>query len=169
MHVHIYEKFWMAIAVAMLGAFLSALLYGFVGHATQPPSHIETIDPATVTSSSAFSQPGVWERADGGFDVVMVAEMFRFRPQTLRVRAGSPVRFRVASPDVLHGLQIVGTNVNTTVAPGYVSEFTVTFPNPGEYLVLCNEFCGLSHHLMQGKLIVEPAHTAGNKTSESRL
>ena len=57
-------------------------------------------------------------------------------------------RFRITSPDVLHGFQIVGTNVNVTVAPGYVSEVTTTFARPGEYLVVCNEYCGLAHHNM---------------------
>ena len=58
------------------------------------------------------------------------------------------MRFRITSPDVLHGFQIVGTNVNLTVAPGYVSEATTTFREPGEYLVVCNEHCGLGHHNM---------------------
>ena len=55
----------------------------------------------------------------------------------------------------MHGFQIVGTNVNLTVAPGYVSEVTTTFDTPGEYLVVCNEYCGLAHHLMQGTVVVE--------------
>jgi cytochrome c oxidase subunit 2 len=79
--------------------------------------------------------------------------MFQFRPSVIRVPTG-PVRFRMTSPDVIHGFQIVGTNANVTVTPGYVSEFSINFDAPGEYLIVCNEFCGLSHHLMQGKLIV---------------
>jgi cytochrome c oxidase subunit 2 len=67
------------------------------------------------------------------------------------------VTFRLTSPDVIHGFQIVGTNVNMMIAPGYVNELTVSLPRVGEYLIVCNEYCGLSHHLMQGKLIVEPA------------
>jgi cytochrome c oxidase subunit 2 len=85
----------------------------------------------------------------------MRAELYVFRPEVIRVPAGRPVTFRITSPDVLHGFQIVGTNVNLTVAPGYISEVTTRFARPGEYLVVCNEFCGLSHHLMQGKVIVE--------------
>ena len=70
---------------------------------------------------------------------------------------GRPVRFRITSPDVLHGFQIVGTNVNLTVAPGYVSEGTTTFTEPGEYLVVCNEYCGLGHHNMYSRIVVEAA------------
>jgi cytochrome c oxidase subunit 2 len=87
----------------------------------------------------------------------MRAEFYVFQPAQVRVPTGVPVTFRVTSPDVLHGFQIVGTNVNLTVAPGYVSQTTVTFETPGEYLIVCNEYCGLGHHLMQGKVIAEAA------------
>jgi cytochrome c oxidase subunit 2 len=41
--------------------------------------------------------------------------------------------------------------------PGYVSQFTVTFGTPGEYLITCHEYCGLYHHGMVGRLIVTEA------------
>jgi cytochrome c oxidase subunit 2 len=41
------------------------------------------------------------------------------------------------------------------VLPGYISQFTTEF-EPGEYLIACNEYCGLSHHTMAGKLHVVP-------------
>jgi cytochrome c oxidase subunit 2 len=67
------------------------------------------------------------------------------------------VRFRLTSPDVVHGFQVVGANVNVLVAPGYVSELMTTFPRAGEYLIVCNEYCGLAHHLMQATIVVEAA------------
>lgn len=63
--------------------------------------------------------------------------------------------FRLTSPDVIHGFQIVQTNGNTMVVPGYVSQFTTRFSRAGEYLIVCNEYCGLGHHIMSAKLIVE--------------
>ena len=39
--------------------------------------------------------------------------------------------------------------------PGYVTQFTVTFDKPGEYPIVCNEYCGLAHHNMAGKLVVK--------------
>ena len=155
MHVDPYEKFWIFAAGAMIGGFLAAMVYSASVHAVHPPSHIETIDPLTVRTSSEFANPRVEVQEDGSLLVIGVAEMFRFLPTDLRLPAGEPVRFRLTSPDVLHGFQIVGTNANVMVIPGYVSEFTVTIPKAGEYLVLCNEYCGLSHHLMQGRILVE--------------
>jgi cytochrome c oxidase subunit II len=153
--VDLYEKIWIGLAALMIGGFLAAIVYGAAAHAVHPPSHIETIDPLRVRTDSEFAAPGV--RVDGdGVTVVMVAELYRFIPGVVRVPAGRPVRFRLTSPDVMHGFQIVGTNANTMAIPGYVSELTITFPEPGEHLIVCNEYCGLAHHQMQGRLIVEP-------------
>ncbi len=155
MQVDRFERYWMWAATGMLALFLAAIVLTAVSGSAHPPSHVETIDPETLTVTGEFTSPGVVTRPDGRITVVMRAEFYGFRPEVIRVPAGKPVTFRITSPDVLHGFQIVGTNVNVTVAPGYVSEVTTTFARPGEYLVVCNEYCGLAHHLMQGKVIVE--------------
>jgi cytochrome c oxidase subunit 2 len=157
MKVDLYEKLWILVAVVMIAGFLGALAYGASMHAVHPPSHIETIDPLRVRIDTEFARPGVYPRPDGGVDAVIVTEMFRFEPAEIRVPAGKTVHFRLTSPDVLHGFQVVGTNANALAVPGYVTAFDLSFPRPGEYLIVCNEYCGLSHHLMQGKLIVEGA------------
>ena len=138
-------------------AFVVAIVFTSVAQAVQPPSHIETIDPATVRTDPRFSSPGVTTLADGSQQVVVVSQMFAFLPAEIRVTAGRPVTFRMTSTDVLHGFQIVRSNANSMVVPGYVSQFTTIFEEPGEYLIVCNEFCGLGHHIMQAKLIVEEA------------
>jgi cytochrome c oxidase subunit II len=155
--VDLYERAWLWLSSGMIAAFLAAIFLSAALQAVHAPSHVETIDPLRVRSDSEFAEPRVEESADGGVVVIGVAEMFQFRPGTIRVPFGRPVTFRLTSPDVVHGFQIVGTNVNLMIAPGYVSEATVRLPRPGEYLIVCNEYCGLSHHLMQGRLIVEEA------------
>ncbi len=150
-----YEKFWLWTAAAMIVVFLGALAFGASQHAIQPPSAMETIDPQSVRTDSDFANPRVEQEADGSVTVVAVTELFAFRPSEIRIPANTRIRFRITSPDVIHGFQVVGTNANVMSVPGYVTEFTMTFPEPGEYLIVCNEYCGLSHHLMQARLIVE--------------
>ena len=157
MHVDRYERYWMWAATGMLALFVGAIVVTAVTSSAHPPSHTEVIDPETLSIAGEFATPGVTTHEDGRVTVSLRAEFYVFRPEQVRVPAGVPVTFRVTSPDVLHGFQIVGTNVNLTVAPGYVSQATTTFDTPGEYLVVCNEYCGLGHHLMQGKVIVEAA------------
>ena len=156
MNVPFYEKLWMWAAVVIIVAFALTVAIGYGASALQPPSHVETIDPAKVFADARFSQRGV-TRTERGATVVLVAMMFTYNPAEIRVAAGKPVTFRLTSIDVTHGFQIVGTNGNTMVVPGYVSQFTTTFATPGEYLIVCNEYCGSGHHLMSAKLIVEAA------------
>jgi cytochrome c oxidase subunit II len=153
-NVPFYEKLWMWASGVLIVAFLTTIAVGVAGSALQPPSHVETIDPRTVWSDARFTKRGVTSDAHGS-TVVLIAMMFAFQPAEIRVPAGRPVTFRMTSVDVTHGFQIVGTNGNTMVVPGYVSQFTTVFRTPGEYLIVCNEYCGLSHHLMSAKLIVE--------------
>jgi cytochrome c oxidase subunit 2 len=155
MHVDFYEKLWMYAAVGIIVIFLASMGYTTFGRAIQPPSNIETIDPATVRSDEEFGSPGVTINADGSATVVIQAFMFAFLPNEIRVPRARDVTFRLTSPDVIHGFQIVQTNGNTMVVPGYVSQFTTRFNRAGEYLIVCNEYCGLGHHLMSAKLIVE--------------
>ncbi len=157
MTVDLYEKIWMIVAAVLIAGFLGAIVVAAGMQAVQPPSHVETIDPEAVYDSEEFSRPGVATLEDGGVVATVVAEMFAFDPDPIVVPAGVPVTFRITSPDVMHGFQVVGTNANAMVVPGYVSEFTITFQEPGERLIVCNEFCGLLHHEMQGRLIVEEA------------
>jgi len=156
MNVPFYEKLWMWASGVLIVAFLATIVAGVAGSALAPPSHVETIDPAKVWSDPRFTQRGT-SVTDRGATVVAVSMMFAFVPAEIRVPAGRPVTFRLTSADVIHGFQIVGTNGNTMIVPGYVSQFTTVFREPGEYLIVCNEYCGLSHHAMSVKLIVEEA------------
>lgn len=154
MNVTFYEKLWMWAAGVLIVAFLTTIAVGVAGSALQPPSHVETIDPTKVWNDPRFAHTGV-TLDERGATVVAVGMMFAFVPAEIRVPAGRPVTFRLTSADVTHGFQIVGTNGNTMVVPGYISQFTTVFREPGEYLIVCNEYCGLAHHVMSAKLIVE--------------
>lgn len=157
MHVDLYERLWMWGAGAIIVLFLGATGFAVVSQGRLPPSHVETVDPRNVWTDPRFSERGVVEQADGSIVVTGLAMMFAFQPNEIRVPAGRRVTFRLTSADVVHGFQIVGTNGNTMVVPGYVSQFTTVFDTPGEYLVVCNEYCGLAHHRMFATLIVEEA------------
>jgi len=154
-HVEFYERIWMWAASGLIALFLGAIVVMAGLHAVQPPSHMETIDPTTLANDPEFGNPGVRVNADGSVVVSVRAEMFSFSPDPIEVPANRPVTFRLTSADVIHGFLVVGTNANAMAIPGYVSQFTVTFPAAGEYLVACNEYCGTMHHNMVGKLIVK--------------
>jgi cytochrome c oxidase subunit II len=155
MHVDLYERIWMWAATVLIVLFLGAILFTAGAQAIQPPSHLETIDPTAIASHPEFGHPAVVRGADGGVTVPVVSGMFAFSPEPIEVPANVPVTFRLTSMDVIHGFQIVGTNANAMAIPGYISQFTITFPKAGEYAIACNEYCGLMHHMMVGKLVVK--------------
>jgi len=154
--VDFYEKIWLWAATVLIIAFATTVLFGAVAEGFAPPSHVETINPATVWSDPRFANRGVTVDSTH-VTVVAIGMTFAFLPGEIHVPAHRPVTFRLTSADVTHGFEIVGTNANTMLIPGYVSQFTVTFDTPGEYLIVCNEYCGQGHHTMSGKLIVEEA------------
>ena len=86
-------------------------------------------------------------------NVYLQASQFQFRP-VLQLEQGETYRLLVSSTDVQHGLSLQPVNLNFQVLPGYLYVIEVTPDWPGEYPMLCNEFCGLGHHLMTGMIIV---------------
>jgi cytochrome c oxidase subunit 2 len=42
------------------------------------------------------------------------------------------------------------------VLPGQIAHVEARFDTPGEYPMLCHEYCGIAHHTMAGKVVVEP-------------
>ena len=156
MNVDLYERIWMWAAGLIIGVFIVVIGASSVAYGVHPPSHVETIEPTKIFTDPRLSPIGEpIEMPDGTIEVRMVALMFAFVPAEVRVPAGRKVRFRLTSADVTHGFLIAGTNANTMLLPGYISQFTTVFEKPGDYLIVCHEFCGNGHHVMSGRLIVE--------------
>lgn len=155
MKVDFYEKIWMWGVAAMLAAFFASTAISAMRDSVHPPSHVETIDPTRVMADARFRTPGVSVDATGHVQVRIVGMTFAWLPADITVPASTPVTLRVTSMDVVHGFEIVRTDGQTMVLPGYVSQFTTTF-DAGEYLITCNEYCGVGHHTMAAKLHVVP-------------
>lgn len=157
MNVDLYERIWMWAAHTLIGVFLGVIFLTAGLQGIHPPSHLETVDPGTLATHPEFAEGAVTMQPDGSVVVAVVATMFAFSPNPIEVPANRPVTFRLTSGDVVHGFEVVGTNANAMAIPGYVSQFTVTFPVPGEYYIACHEYCGVLHHYMAGTLIVTEA------------
>jgi cytochrome c oxidase subunit 2 len=155
MKVDLYEKIWMWGVVVMLALFFTSTAVAALHDSIDPPSHVETIDPRSVMSDARFRAPGVSVDGAGHVQARVVGMTFAWLPTDLTLPANTPVTFRVTSMDVVHGFEIVRTDGQTMVLPGYVSQFTTQF-DPGEYLITCNEYCGVGHHTMAAKLHVVP-------------
>lgn len=157
MHVDNTEKKWVILSFVMAFAMMGILVAYAINKNIHPPSRqVETIDSTTLHLSEEFNEDnlGIKVEDDGSLRVTMVAARYGFFPHNMKVPVGVPVKFRLASADVLHGVHTAFTNFNTMVVPGYISEVNTTFPKIGKFPMFCNEYCGLGHDYMWSQLNV---------------
>jgi cytochrome c oxidase subunit II len=155
MKIHTYEKAFLTAGAGLLVACAMALVYATVAHGIHLPGRAGIIDPKSVYQTPPFDNPGVRQTGPNRYEVVLVSSAWAFNPAEIRVPAGAEVTFIGTATDVIHGFNVEGTRVNVMMIPGQISRVVHTFREPGEYLTICHEFCGLGHHLMAGKVIVE--------------
>lgn len=158
MHVDPLEKKWVYVSVLLTFVMVAVLFFYAVAANIHPPSNVETIDSVTLHLSDEFAEDklGIKANENDGYTVTMVAARYGFYPQRIEVPSDTPITFRIASADVLHGVHSPYTNMSTMVVPGYISEVSTSFPKAGEYPMLCNEYCGLGHDHMWSRLVVVP-------------
>jgi len=89
-----------------------------------------------------------------GSDVYLMGQMWTWTP-VLRLQKDAEYTLHLSSRDLNHGFSLYPFNVNFQVVPGYDYGLTVTPTEAGEFRIVCNEFCGIGHHLMVGKVVVE--------------
>src|SRR5271167_2329637 len=153
------ELRWGAVSIGVVSVILLVVIYAGIVQHINPPSNIETVDPNTLHLSGEFTESNLGTRvaADGQVTTRIVATQFAFQPPCIVVPVDRPVTLRLATPDVIHGILVTGTNVNTMVVPGYVSQVHTVFRTVGNLLMPCHEFCGLGHSQMLARVDVVPA------------
>jgi cytochrome c oxidase subunit 2 len=88
-----------------------------------------------------------------GSDVYLTGLTFQWYP-ILQLVKGERYRLHMSSLDVGHGFSLFPMNVNFQVVPGYDYALDVTPNAAGDFRIICNEFCGIGHHTMVGRVIV---------------
>lgn len=153
------ELRWAWFVGAMVGIILVAILFAGISMNINPPSNREYVDPKTLHLSGEFTEANLGTSVEpgGAVTVRMITTQFAFLPQCIVVPAHRQVTLRFASPDVIHGILVSGTNVNTMVVPGYVSQVHTVFTRTGDLLMPCHEYCGMGHSQMLATVRVVPA------------
>jgi cytochrome c oxidase subunit 2 len=164
MHIDSRERMFIIGSVVLLIVFASAIAVSAFATGIQVPTPYQRVDPRIVATPGSypglgFSDPldeRLRELSPGKYEVYILAQTWAFTPNEVRVPAGSTVTFYLTSKDVQHGFRLDNTNISMMVLPGEVSKLTATFDTPGTYNFVCHEYCGVAHHTMYGKLVVEP-------------
>lgn len=88
-----------------------------------------------------------------GGDAYLIGHNWQWTP-VLRLKRGVTYQLHVSSGDYQHGFSLLPLNMNFHVVPGYDHVLTITPTTSGEFPIICNEFCGVNHHSMTGRIIV---------------
>lgn len=145
-----FEKRAIALALSLLIMFFGLIVYAAKG--------LQTDLPTCLPNARLFDQGRIVQVGPNRYQVDVVAFMWGFNMGTineLRIPRGAVVDFYVTSRDVMHGYHIDKTVVNLMAVPGAVTYARYKFDRPGEYQIVCHEYCGLGHQNMAGKVIVE--------------
>ena len=89
-----------------------------------------------------------------GSDIYLLGRLWQWYP-ILELEKDQTYRFHLSSMDWQHGFSLQPVNINLQVIPGYEMVLTVTPDSAGEYGIVCNEYCGIGHHMMVGKIYVK--------------
>jgi cytochrome c oxidase subunit 2 len=157
MNIHTYEKFWLVASMVLIAGFILTITYGSIGLGIAMVDDSEpTINPENINDHPEFGDPGIERVGENEYVVHVVAVQFAYLPTDIEVPADSTVTFKLTSGDVIHSFSVVGTNANTMIIPGEIASVTVETDDPGEYGIICSEYCGDYHHDMQGTLTIVP-------------
>ena len=159
---HKSEKVWFAIAFAWCMVLFAMMpLWHWKGG--QNPSGIRRkVEPAAYEArvNQFVADYKVGEvngipvvEPPAGADVYLLGRMWAWYP-VLKLRKGTEYTLHLSSKDVNHGFSLYPVNVNFQIVPGYDYALRVTPSEAGDFRVICNEFCGVGHHLMLGRVIV---------------
>lgn len=159
---HRAEKIWVGIAFAwcMVLFAMMPIMHARGGQNVSGVRH--TVEPAAFQQrlNEFVEQYRVGE--ENGYPVVapppgshvyLQATMWAWTP-ILKLEKDAEYTLHISALDVNHGFSLLPMNVNLQVIPGYDYGLRVTPTMAGDFRIVCNEFCGIGHHMMVGKVIV---------------
>ena len=139
----ILELGWMIIPFVLTLIFFVWGASMFVTHKTPPPN---------ATRIEAIGRQWMWKfQHPGGQSEI----------NDLHVPTGEPILIHMISQDVIHSLFIPALRIQMETLPGRYTQLWFKADRPGTYRLLCSEFCGTDHSVMDGLLtIMTPADYA---------
>ena len=157
------EKLWVTIAFVWCLVLFAMMPFWHIKGGQNPTGIRAKVDPADyharverfVEDYQVGTEQGIpVVEPPPGSDVYILGRMWSWYP-IVKLKKGREYTVHLSSVDLNHGFALYPINVNFQVVPGYDYGLKMTPNEAGEFKILCNEFCGIGHHLMIGKIIVE--------------
>jgi len=86
--------------------------------------------------------------------IPVVARKFTYEPAEITLKVNEPVIFRLTTADVVMGFSVPDFAARATIIPGQTVDLPMTPTKAGEFVFLCDVFCGSGHENMEGTLRV---------------
>ncbi|MBN8956688.1 MAG: hypothetical protein J0H17_08915 [Rhizobiales bacterium] len=156
------ELIWAGVALLWgLFMFFFMIAWHFIGQQNLSNEAYRVVPDAYVQKVEDFAQkyqvrdeagtPVV--KPPAGVDVYLLGRLWQWWP-VLELEKGQSYRLHLSAADWQHGFSLQPININIQVHPGYEHVMTLTPTEVGEFGIICNEYCGIGHHTMTGKIIV---------------
>lgn len=159
---HKAEKVWVGIAFAWCMVLFAMMPLWHLRGGQNPSGIRSRVDPdaffrrtgefvAQYKIADDRGQPIV--KPPPGADIYLTALTYSWYP-VLQLEQGKEYTLHISSRDVNHGFSLWPLNINFQIVPGYDYALRVTPSAAGDFRIICNEFCGIGHHMMVGRVIV---------------
>jgi cytochrome c oxidase subunit 2 len=111
----------------------------------------EYMDEGSETEDGVLVPPGE--------DVYLAAMQWNWMGAPVALETGREYNIHLSSLDVQHGFSIrpeeaLSKQMNFQILPDYEWILPMEFDEPGTYHLICNEFCGVGHRSMHGRVEV---------------
>ena len=159
------EGTWIAIAFVwcMVMFFMMIYWHAFGSQNLSTETYRTTPDQFALKTQAMVDQYTVRTETDAqipvvapppGSDVYLIARLWNFWP-ILELKQGETYRLHLTSMDYNHGFSLQPANINIQMVPGFEHVVTITPNQSGTYSVVCNEYCGIGHHRMVGRIYIK--------------
>ena len=162
---HKSEKVWVAIAFVWCMVLFAMMPLWHLKGGQNPSGIRRKVDPEAFyqRTQEFIAQYKIGEdrgmpivAPPPGSDVYLTALAFQWTP-ILQLEKDREYVLHMSSLDVNHGFSLYPMNINFQVVPGYDYGLRVKPTEAGDFRIICNEFCGIGHHIMVGRVIVVDA------------
>jgi cytochrome c oxidase subunit 2 len=162
--LHRPEIIWIAVAFLWGLVMFGAMIYWHVSGEQNLSNEAYRIDPEAYAAKTEamIAQYQVREEGDTGVpvvhpppgsDVYLLARLWDWYP-VLELEKDQNYRLHLSSLDWQHGFSLQPVNINIQVHPNYEHVMTIRPDEAGTFGIVCNEYCGIGHHQMTGRIHV---------------
>jgi len=162
--LHTSEIVWITVAFLWGVVMFSAMIYWHIEGKQNLSNEAYRIDPEVFAARAEEMTDQYTVREEGelsipvvhpppGSDIYIVARLWEWWP-ILELEKNQSYRLHLSSMDWQHGFSLQPTNINVQVHPNYELVLTIAPNEAGTFSIVCNEYCGIGHHTMLGRIYV---------------